>query len=206
MIVCNASPTTGALQRETRTIPIVFTGVADPIGSGFVASLAKPGANITGFLLFEASITGKWLAMLRDMAPALARATLVINPKTAAYYEFYLRAAQAAASSLGIELALGPIGDAHAEIESAFEAFARTSNGGLLLPPDTNTNTHRDLLIALAARPPLARDLLGPSLRRGRWANVLQHRPSRYVPGGGHVRRPYPARRRACRSSGAGAN
>ena len=68
--------------------------------------------------------------MLRDMAPALARATLVINPKTAAYYEFYLRAAQAAASSLGIELALGPIGDAHAEIESAFEAFARTSNGG----------------------------------------------------------------------------
>ena len=144
VIVCNASPTTGALQRETRTIPIVFTGVADPIGSGFVASLAKPGANITGFLLFEASITGKWLAMLRDMAPALARATLVINPKTAAYYEFYLRAAQAAASSLGIELALGPIGDAHAEIESAFEAFARTSNGGLLLPPDTNTNTHRD--------------------------------------------------------------
>ncbi|MGB9353044.1 MAG: ABC transporter substrate-binding protein [Pseudolabrys sp.] len=82
----------------------------------------------------------------------MARATLVINPKTAAYYEFYLRAAQAAASSLGIELALGPIGDAHAEIESAFEAFARTSNGGLLLPPDTNTNTHRDLLIALAAR------------------------------------------------------
>ena len=152
VIVCNASPATGALQRETRTIPIVFTGVADPIGSGFVASLAQPGANITGFLLFEASITGKWLAMLREMAPALARATLVINPKTAAYYEFYLRAAQAAASSLGIELVLGPIGDAHAEIESAFEAFARTSNGGLLLPPDTNTNTHRDLLIALAAR------------------------------------------------------
>ncbi|MGB9323189.1 MAG: ABC transporter substrate-binding protein, partial [Pseudolabrys sp.] len=123
VIVCNASPTTGALQRETRTIPIVFTGVADPIGSGFVASLAKPGANITGFLLFEASITGKWLAMLRDMAPALARATLVINPKTAAYYEFYLRAAQAAASSLGVELVFGPIGGSHAEIERAFEAF-----------------------------------------------------------------------------------
>src|SRR5215471_5117818 len=101
VIVSHTSPPTAALQRETRTIPIVFTAVADPIGSGFVASLAQPGANITGFLLFEASITGKWLAMLRDMVPALARAILVLNPKTAAaYYEFYLRAAQAAASSL----------------------------------------------------------------------------------------------------------
>jgi ABC-type uncharacterized transport system substrate-binding protein len=152
VIVSNASPATSALQRETRTIPIVFAAVADPIGSGFVASLAEPGANITGFLLFEASITGKWLAMLRDMVPALARATLVINPRTAAYYEFYLRAAQAAASSLGIELALGPIGNEPAEIERVFEAFARTSNGGLLLPPDINTFAHRDLLIALAAR------------------------------------------------------
>jgi putative tryptophan/tyrosine transport system substrate-binding protein len=143
---------TGALQRETRTIPIVFTAVADPIGSGFVASLAQPGANITGFLLFEASITGKWLAMLKDMVPALARATLVINPKTAPHYEFYLRAAQAAASSLGIELVLGPIENEPAEIERVFEAFARTSNGGLLLPPDINTYAHRDLLIALAAR------------------------------------------------------
>jgi putative tryptophan/tyrosine transport system substrate-binding protein len=82
----------------------------------------------------------------------LTRATLVINPKTAPYYEFYLRAAQAAASSLGIEVVFGPIGDTHAEIESAFEAFARTSNGGLILPPDTTSNIHRDLLIALAAR------------------------------------------------------
>jgi putative ABC transport system substrate-binding protein len=152
VIVGHASPATGALQRETRTIPIVFIAVADPIGSGFVASLAQPGANITGFLLFEASVTGKWLAMLRDMVPALARATLVINPKTAPYYEFYLRAAQAAASSLGIELALGPIGNEPAEIERAFEAFARTSNGGLILPPDTTSNIHRDLFIALAAR------------------------------------------------------
>jgi len=152
VIVSNASPATGALQRETNTIPIVFTGVADPIGSGFVTNLARPGGNITGFLLFEASITGKWLAMLREIVPALARATLVINPKTAAYYEFYLRGAQAAASSLGVELVFGPIGDAPAEIERAFEVFARTSNGGLLFLPDTNTNTHRDLLIALAAR------------------------------------------------------
>jgi ABC-type uncharacterized transport system substrate-binding protein len=152
VILSQASPATRALQRETRTIPIVFVGVADPIGSGFVSTLAQPGGNITGFLLFEASITGKWLAMLKDIAAGLTRATLVINPKTAAYYEFYLQAAQAAASSLGIELVLGPIENASADIERAYEAFASTPNGGLLLPPDTNTRVHRDLLIALAAR------------------------------------------------------
>ena len=112
VVLSQASPATTALQRETRTIPIVFVGVADPIGSGFVASLARPGGNITGFLLFEASITGKWLAMLRDIAPNLARAALAINPKTAPYYEYYLRAARTAASSLGIELVLASIENA----------------------------------------------------------------------------------------------
>jgi putative ABC transport system substrate-binding protein len=92
VILSNASPATRALQRETRTIPIVFTGVSDPIGSGFIASLARPGRNITGPLLFEGDITGKWLATLKDIAPSLARVTLVINPKSAPYYEFYLRA------------------------------------------------------------------------------------------------------------------
>ncbi|MET0707785.1 MAG: ABC transporter substrate-binding protein [Tardiphaga sp.] len=152
VIVSQASPATRAVQHETHTIPIVFVGVADPIGSNFVASLARPGGNITGFLLFEPSITGKWLAILKDITPGLARVMLVINPKTAPYYEFYLHAAQAAASSLGIEVALGSIGDAPADIEGAFEAFARTQNGGLILPPDTNTIIHRNLIIALAAR------------------------------------------------------
>jgi putative ABC transport system substrate-binding protein len=152
VILSNASPATGALQRETSMIPIVFTGVADPIGSGFVASLARPGGNITGFLLFEASITGKWLAMLKEVAPDLARAALVINPKTALYYEFYLRAAQAAASSLGIELVLVAIDKAPTNIEQAVATFARVPNGGLILPPDTNINLHRDLIIRLAAQ------------------------------------------------------
>jgi putative tryptophan/tyrosine transport system substrate-binding protein len=152
VVLCQASPATSALQRQTRSIPIVFVGVADPIGSGFITNLARPGSNITGFLLFEASITGKWLAMLRDIAPSLARAVLVINPKTAVYYEFYLRAAQAAASSLGLELVLAPIENAPANIERSFEAFARAPNGGLILLPDTNTNFHRDLIIRLAAQ------------------------------------------------------
>ena len=152
VVLSNASPATSALQQQTRSIPIVFAGVADPIGSGFVASLAQPGGNITGFLLFEASIAGKWLAMLKDIAPNLARADLVINPKTAVYYNFYLPAARAAASSLGIELVLAPIESAPANIERSFEAFARAPNGGLILLPDTNTNLHRDLIIRLAAQ------------------------------------------------------
>jgi ABC-type uncharacterized transport system substrate-binding protein len=152
LILSQASPPTRALQQETQTIPIVFVGVADPIGSGFVASLARPGGNITGFLLFEASITGKWLAMLKEIAPNLTRAALVINPKTAPYYEFYLGPAHIAASSLGVELVLTPIDDVPDDIDRAFDAFARVPNGGLLLPPDINSTTHLDLIIALAAR------------------------------------------------------
>jgi putative ABC transport system substrate-binding protein len=152
VILSQATPGTTALQGQTRTIPIVFAGVADPIGSGFVASLARPGGNLTGLLLFEASITGKWLSMLREVAPSLSHVTLVVNPKTAVYYEFYLRAAQSAASSLAIELVLGPVENAADDIERSIESFARTPNGGLLLVPDSNTIVHRDLIIALAAR------------------------------------------------------
>ena len=152
VILSNASPATAALHRETTMIPIVFTGVAEPIGAGFVTGLARPGGNITGFLLFESSITGKWLGMLKEVAPDLSRAALVTNPKSAPYYEFYLRAAQAAASSLGIELVLVVIDNTPTEIEQAIAAFARVPNGGLVLPPDTNTNLHRDLIIRLAAR------------------------------------------------------
>ena len=152
VILSVASPATRALQRETRTIPIVFAAVSDPIGQGFIASLARPGGNITGFVLFEAGITSKWLAMLKAIAPGLARVTFVANPKTAPYYELYLSAAQAAASSLGINVALGAIDNTPVEIERAFEAFARMPNGALALLPDTNTNLHRDLIIKLAAK------------------------------------------------------
>jgi putative tryptophan/tyrosine transport system substrate-binding protein len=151
-ILAQGTPIVVALLRETLTIPIVFVGLADPIGSGFVASFARPGGNLTGLLLFEASITGKWLAMLKEIAPHLAHAAFVINPKTAPYYDYYLRAAQAAASSLAIELVLNPIENAAADIERAIESFARVPNGGLVLPPDTNTIIHRDFIIGLAAR------------------------------------------------------
>ena len=152
VILAISTPIVSALQQATRTVPIVFVTVADPIGSGFVATLARPGGNITGLLLFEESITGKWLALLKDITPSLARAALVINPKTAPYYDFYLRAARAAASSLAIELVFSPIENAAADIERAIESFARVSDGGLVLPPDTTAVLHRDLIIALAAR------------------------------------------------------
>jgi len=151
-ILAQTTPVVVALQGESRTIPIVFVGVADPVGSGLVNNLGRPDGNITGFMLFEAGITGKWLAMLKEIAPGLVRAGLLINPKTAPYYEIYLRAAQAAASSLAVEAILSPIESDAAKIERAIEEFARTPNGGLVLPPDSFTVVHRDLIIALAAR------------------------------------------------------
>jgi putative tryptophan/tyrosine transport system substrate-binding protein len=141
-----------ALQRESRTIPIVFAGLADPIGSGFVASLPRPGGNITGLMLYEASVTGKWLAMLKEIAPSLVRAAIVANPKTATYYDYYLRAGKALGPSLGIDVVLSPVENDAADVERAIESFAGAPNGGLVLMPDVTTVVHRDLIIALAAR------------------------------------------------------
>jgi putative ABC transport system substrate-binding protein len=95
-IFANGTSIVTALQRESSTIPIVFAGVADPIGSGFVASLPRPGGNITGVMQYEASVTGKWLAMLKEIAPSLVRGAFVANPKTTTYYDYYLRAVEAA--------------------------------------------------------------------------------------------------------------
>jgi putative tryptophan/tyrosine transport system substrate-binding protein len=150
VILAVSTPVTAALQRQTQIIPIVFLGVSDPIGSGFVAGLARPGGNLTGLMLYEAGIAGKWLAMLKEIAPGLERAALVANPKTTAY-DYFVRNAKVAAASLGIELVPTPIASA-AEIERSIESFAGMPNGGLLLPSDGTTIVHRDLVIALAAR------------------------------------------------------
>jgi putative tryptophan/tyrosine transport system substrate-binding protein len=151
VILANSTPVTAALQRESRTIPIVFAVVADPIGSGFVASLPRPGGNITGVMLYEASVTGKWLAMLKEIAPNLVRAAFVANPKTATFYDYYLQAAEAAAPSVGIEPVPTLVENA-TDIERAIGSFASAPNGGLVLIPDAAATVHRDLIIALAAR------------------------------------------------------
>jgi putative tryptophan/tyrosine transport system substrate-binding protein len=151
VIFAHSTPLIAALQRESRTMPIVFAAVADPIGSGFVASLPRPGGNITGVMQYEATVTGKWLAMLKEIAPSLERAAFVANPETATYYDYYLRAAEAVAPSLAIDVVLSPIKNA-ADIERAIESLASAPNGGLVVMPDITPLIHRDLIIALAAR------------------------------------------------------
>jgi putative ABC transport system substrate-binding protein len=149
-ILAHATPVAIALQRASREIPIVFVNVSDPIGSGLVASLARPGGNLTGLLLYEEGITGKWLAMLKEIAPQLARAAVMANPKTTPF-DYFLRAAATKASSLAIELAPSPVETA-ADIERVIGSFAREPNGGLVLLPDASSIRHRDLIISLAAQ------------------------------------------------------
>ncbi|MET0166007.1 MAG: ABC transporter substrate-binding protein [Vicinamibacterales bacterium] len=150
VILTHAPPSTAATQRETRAIPIVFVAVSDPIGPGFVASLARPGGNITGLLTFEPGITGKWLAMLKEIAPHLERVALIGNPRTT-NYDYFQRTTEAAAQSLTVKLIPYRVATA-ADIERAIIGFADVPNGGLLLPPDTTGVRNRDLIIALAAR------------------------------------------------------
>jgi ABC-type uncharacterized transport system substrate-binding protein len=134
VILAEGTSTTAAFQRESRAIPIVFVAVSDPIGSGFIASLARPGGSLTGVLQYEASITGKWLAMLKEIAPDLKRAALVANPKVTAY-DHFLHAARTTASSLTIDLVPSPVENA-ADIERVIASFAIAPNGGLIFPPD----------------------------------------------------------------------
>jgi putative ABC transport system substrate-binding protein len=141
---------TVALQRETRTIPIVFVNVSDPIGMGFIASLSRPGGNLTGVLHYEATIIGKWLTMLKEIAPRLSRAALLANPKVSSY-QYFLQSAEATAPTLGIDLTNSPVQTA-ADIERAIEGLAGSDNNGLILPPDATTVVHRDSIVALAAR------------------------------------------------------
>jgi len=149
-IVAQSTPVALALFRETRSIPIVFVSVSDPIGSGLVASLSRPGGNVTGVLLYEEGITGKWLAMLKEVAPKLARVAIAANPKTTPV-EYFLQAAKSPAAALSIDIIPMPIETA-ADIERSIPDFAAKPNGGLVLPPDSTNILHRDLLIALAAR------------------------------------------------------
>jgi putative ABC transport system substrate-binding protein len=141
---------TVALQRETRTIPIVFVNVSDPIGMGFITSLPRPGGNLTGVLHYEATIVGKWLAMLKEIGPSLTHAALLANPKVTSY-QYFLQSAEATAPVLGINLTHSPVQTA-ADIERGIEELARSPNNSLILPPDASTVAHRDLIVALAAR------------------------------------------------------
>src|SRR5262245_337093 len=152
VILSYSTPSSTALQRETRSIPIVFVGVSDPIGSGLIASLARPGGNLTGLMLYDASVAGKWLSMLKEIDPPLKRAALIINPKSAPYYQYFLRASEAAAPALGIEPVFTTLANEAADVERVIESFARLPDGGLLALPDSTPQIHRATIIALAAQ------------------------------------------------------
>ena len=153
VILAFSTPVAAAFQRETRTIPIVFIGIADAVAQGFVHSLARPEGNLTGLTMYEASVSGKYLSMLKEIEPQLTDIAFVANPKTAPYYEVYLQGAKLAAPSLGVEAVFIPIESDAANIERAITAFARdVPKGGMVVVGDSTTHAHRDLIIALAAR------------------------------------------------------
>src|SRR4051794_4950236 len=139
-----------AAKEAAGSVPIVFVNISDPIGTGFVASLARPGGNVTGFTNFEYAMGEKWLQTLKDIAPHVTRIAIVANPKNP-NTALYLGAIEPAAKALGLQLAVTPVNDA-AEIERTIETYASEPNGGLLVMPDPLTITHRELIVALAAR------------------------------------------------------
>jgi putative tryptophan/tyrosine transport system substrate-binding protein len=152
LILGHTTPVVAALQHETKTIPIVFVVVADPVGSGFVASLPHPGGNITGFINIEASVGGKWIETLKDIIPGVTRATLMFNPETApvAYFQ---QPFEAAARSSGVEPTPAPVRN-DADIERIFASLADQPKTGLVMMPDIFTATPHNLalVISLAAR------------------------------------------------------
>jgi putative ABC transport system substrate-binding protein len=151
LIFGQTTPVITALARETRTIPIVFVLVSDPIGSGFAASLAHPSGNITGFTGNDPAIGGKWMELLKEIAPRTARVALLFNPATAPPLKFYIPSIKATASSVAVEVSDAPV-HAKEEIEGVIAAQARTPGGGLIVMPDIFTTINTELIIALAAR------------------------------------------------------
>jgi ABC-type uncharacterized transport system substrate-binding protein len=150
VILTADSQSVAALQQATRTVPIVFGNVADPVGAGYVESLARPGGNITGFTVFEYGISPKWLELLKQIAPHVTRAAVLRDPTIASGIG-QLGAIQGAAPSFGIELRPIDVRDA-GDIERSVAAFARTSNGGLIVTGSAAAASHRDLIVKLAAR------------------------------------------------------
>jgi putative tryptophan/tyrosine transport system substrate-binding protein len=152
ILVGNSTPATAALLGETRTIPIVFVGVSDPVGSDFVASIARPGGNTTGFTNFEPSLIGKWLELLKEIAPGIMRAAVIFNPKTApGKGSFFMTPFEPVARALNVEPIALRVSDS-AEIESAVTAIGRAPGSSLIVMPDAFTTVHRQLIILLAAR------------------------------------------------------
>jgi putative tryptophan/tyrosine transport system substrate-binding protein len=151
LLLASSTPPTAALLQQTRTIPIVFTLVSDPVGSGFVASFPRPGGNVTGFTTMEPTMAGKWVELLKEIAPSVARVAFLFNPASAPYVDYYLNPFKAAAPSFEVEVIAAPAHDA-SELESIVAAQARQPNSGLLVWPDAFMAAHRAEIASLLAR------------------------------------------------------
>jgi putative tryptophan/tyrosine transport system substrate-binding protein len=152
LIVSGTTTTTAALLQYTHTISIVFVLVSDPVGSGFVASFSRPGGNVTGFNVSEQTMAGKWLELLKYIAPQVTRVAMLFNPvSAAAFAEYWLTPFKAAAPSFGVEAIAAPVRDG-SELESVIAAQARELNAGLIAMPDSFTDTHRAEITSLAVR------------------------------------------------------
>jgi putative ABC transport system substrate-binding protein len=150
IILAGGTPATAAVQRETRTIPIVFAGVGDPVASGLVPRLNQPGGNITGFALYEASLASKWLELLSEIAPGLMRAAIMFNPDTAPV-STAMPSFETAARSLKVEPITAPV-HSDVQIETAITALGREPGGGLVVMPDASMIVHRATIISATAR------------------------------------------------------
>jgi ABC-type uncharacterized transport system substrate-binding protein len=151
VVFAMTTPSVNAVRRESRTIPIVFTQVTDPVAQGLVESLDRPGGSITGFTILEPEIGGKLVQVLKEIAPQTMRAAVIFNPDTAPYYKLYMNASEAAVASFAMKTIEAPAHNG-TEIEAAISALAREPGGGVIAMSDGFTVIHRDLIISLAAR------------------------------------------------------
>jgi putative ABC transport system substrate-binding protein len=151
LLMSRSTPTTAALKQETSTIPIVFVNVAEPLESGFVQSLARPGGNITGFTNFEGSIGAKWLQLLKECDPRITRVAVIYNPQTAPFFGAFVRSVQSAAPMFAVEIINMPVGS-EAEIAPALTAFSQQPGSGLVAIPDSFTREHLQRIISVCAQ------------------------------------------------------
>ena len=151
VIVTGSTVNLAAVHQATKTVPIVFVAVADPVTQGFVSNMRQPGGNVTGFSLLEFSLGGKWLNLLKEIAPGLKRVAVLFNPDTAPYFKFYLPVFDAAAGPLGVQVITLPV-SSESDIEAALKEFAREPNGGLMLVGESFTRLHHKEIADLAGR------------------------------------------------------
>jgi putative tryptophan/tyrosine transport system substrate-binding protein len=151
LIQVTSTPATAAIMRETQTIPVVFASVSDPVGAGFIQTLTRPGGNATGFVNIEASLGGKWVEVLKDVAPGTSRAAMMFNPKTSPQTGYYRQSLEAAATSLTVEILPSPVGNSD-EIQKVMVGLGQHSDAGLIVVPDvfTAAQAQRDLITSLA--------------------------------------------------------